>query len=146
MSLAFIARFYLNGDGFNMASGVTKMYISIATQVGAKRDTLAFTQFTAPPDFHNTKLLREELAIFLSTFPCNQWRGEHGFLPMGLSEEKIQPLTANNALDCTEIAKPDFVNLSIVAETGRNLLTLQEEKHGMWSDYLYQRVLKQVGG
>ena len=69
MSLAFIARFYLNGDGFNMASGVTKMYISIATQVGAKRDTLAFTQFTAPPDFHNTKLLREELAIFISAFP-----------------------------------------------------------------------------
>ena len=42
-----------------MSSGVTKMEISIAAQVQAKRDALAFTQFTAPPDFHNTKLLRK---------------------------------------------------------------------------------------
>ena len=41
-----------------MASGITKMEISIAVQVRAKRDTLAFMQFTAPPDFHNTKLIR----------------------------------------------------------------------------------------
>ena len=129
-----------------MDSGVTKTEISISTQVRAKRDALAFTQFTAPPNFHNTKLLREELAIFLSTFPCNQWRGEHGFLPMGLSEEKMQLLTANNALDCTAIAKTDLVNPEIVDKTGHDLLTLQEEQRGLWLDYLYQRVLNQVGG
>ena len=52
-----------------MASGVTKMEIYIAAQVQAKRNTLSFKQFTAPPDFHNTKLLREELAFFLTAFP-----------------------------------------------------------------------------
>ena len=41
-----------------MASGVNEMEISIATQVQVKRDALAFTQFTVPPYFHNTKLLR----------------------------------------------------------------------------------------
>ena len=128
-----------------MASGVTKMEISVAPQVRAKRKALAFTQFTAPPDFHNTKLLREELAIFLSAFSCNQQVGEHGFIPMGLSKEGMQLLTANNALACTAIAKPDLVNPLIMAETGRDLFTLQEEQSGLWSDYLYQRVLNQVG-
>ena len=33
-----------------------------------------------------------------------------------------------------------------MAETGRDLFTLQEEQSGLWSDYLYQRVLNQVGG
>ena len=58
-----------------MAIGVTKVEISISAQVRAKRDALAFTQFTALLDFDNTKLLREELAILLSTFPCNKWGG-----------------------------------------------------------------------
>ena len=44
----------------------------------------------------------------------------------------MQPLTANNALDCTAIANPDLVNPTIVAETGRDLLTLQEEHRGLW--------------
>ena len=52
-----------------MAIGVTKMEISISAQVRAKRDALAFTQFTALLDFDNTKLIREELAIFLSVLP-----------------------------------------------------------------------------
>ena len=129
-----------------MASGVTKLEISIAVQVRAKRDALTFSQFKAPPDIHNTKMLRKELAVFPSALPCNQWEEAHGFLPMGLSEGKIRLLTANAALDCTAIAKPDLVNPAIVAETRRNLLTLQEEQRGLWSDYLYHRVLNQVGG
>ena len=55
-------------------------------------------------------------------------------------------LTANAALDCTAIAKPDLVNPAIVAKTGRDLLNLQEEQLELWLDYLYQRVLKQVNG
>ena len=46
---------------------------------------------------------------------------------MGLLEEEMQLLTANDALECTAIAKTDFVNLAIMAETGRDLLTLQEK-------------------
>ena len=59
MSLALIFRYEPNGDGVIMASGITKMEISIAAQVRAKRDALPFLQFTAPPDFHNTKTLHE---------------------------------------------------------------------------------------
>ena len=55
-------------------------------------------------------------------------------------------LTASAALVFTAIAKPNLVNPAIVAETGRNLLTLQEEQRGLKSDYLYQRILNQVGG
>ena len=58
-----------------MESGVTNMEISIAAQVRAKRDALTFSQFTASPDFHNTNTLREELAVFLRSFLCNQWGG-----------------------------------------------------------------------
>ena len=64
---------------------------------------------------------------------------------MGLLEKKMRLLTANAALDCTSIAKTNLVNPAIVAETGRDLLTLQEEQRGMWSDYLYHRALNQVG-
>ena len=55
-------------------------------------------------------------------------------------------LAANAALDCTAIVKPDHFNPAVVAKTGHYLLTLQEEQHGLWSDYLYQRVLNQFGG
>ena len=57
----------------------------------------------------------------------------------------MQLLTANDALNCTAIAKPDLVNLAILADTGRSLLTLQDEQRGLWLDYLYERVLNQVG-
>ena len=72
-----------------MASGVTKMEISIAAQVLVKRDALTFSKFTAPPDFHNTKMIREELAVFLSALPCNQWGGGTQILPDGLIRGKI---------------------------------------------------------
>ena len=52
-----------------MSSDVTKIEISIAAQVRAKRDALVFKDFTAPPVFHNTKLLHKELAIFSSPSP-----------------------------------------------------------------------------
>ena len=42
-----------------MASGITKMEVSITAQVWAKRDALAFTSFADPPGFHNTKGLRK---------------------------------------------------------------------------------------
>ena len=42
-----------------MASRITKMEVSIAAQVWAKRNALAFTPFAEPPGFHNTKGLRE---------------------------------------------------------------------------------------
>ena len=58
----------------------------------------------------------------------------------------MQLLTANDTLDCTAIAKLDLVNPAIVAETGRDFLTLLEEQRRLWSDYLCQRVLDQVGG
>ena len=58
----------------------------------------------------------------------------------------MQLLNVNAALDCTAIAELDLINPSIMAETGRDLLTLQEEQRGLWSDYLYQRFLNQVGG
>ena len=41
-----------------MASGITEMEVSIAAQVRAKRDALAFTPFAKPPGFHNTKGIR----------------------------------------------------------------------------------------
>ena len=55
-------------------------------------------------------------------------------------------LTANAALDCTATTKSDLVNPAIVAKTGRDLLNLQEEQLGLWSGYLYHRVLNQVDG
>ena len=112
------------------------MEISITAQVQAKRDALAFTQFTAPPDFHNTKMLREEPAIFLSAFPCNKWGGGIWIHPDGLIRRKMELLTTNAALDCTSIAKTDLVNPVIVAKTSRDLVNLQEEQLGLWSDYL----------
>ena len=54
-----------------MASGITKMEVSIAAQVRAKRNALAFKPFADPPGFHSTKGLREEIAVFLSSSPSN---------------------------------------------------------------------------
>ena len=56
-----------------MASGITKIEVSIAAQVRAKRNALAFTPFSEPPGFHNTKGLREEIAVFLRSFLSNSW-------------------------------------------------------------------------
>ena len=42
-----------------MASGITKMEVSIAAQVWAKRNALAFTSFAEPLGFYNTKGLRK---------------------------------------------------------------------------------------
>ena len=146
MSLALISIFEPNREGFIMDSGVTKMEISFTAQVQAKRDALAFTQLTAPSDFHNMKLLREELAVFLSATPCNPGGGGGTRIPTDrLIGRKMWLLTANVALDCMAIAKPDLVNPAIDAKTGRDLLTLQEEQRSLWSDHLYQRVLNQVG-
>ena len=58
-----------------MVSGITKMEVSIAAQVRAKRNALAFTSFAEPLGFHNTKGLREEIAVFLRSFPSNLWGG-----------------------------------------------------------------------
>ena len=58
-----------------MASGITKMEVSIAVQVRAKRDALAFTPFADPLGFHNMNGLRKEIAVFLISFPSNSWGG-----------------------------------------------------------------------
>ena len=71
-----------------MASSVTKMEVSIVAQVRAQRDAHAFTMFTEPPCFQNVKNLRQDIAVFTSSFPANLWGGKHRFLPLALPEKK----------------------------------------------------------
>ena len=76
------------------------MEISIAAQVQAKRDALAFTPFAKPPGFHNTKGLRKEIAVFLTPPPPLQLvgGGKHGFLPLGLGEDKMRIVAGDSFL------------------------------------------------
>ena len=46
-----------------MASGVTKMEVSIVAQVLVQGNAHAFTMFTKPPCFQNVKNLRKEIAV-----------------------------------------------------------------------------------
>ena len=124
-----------------MASGITKMEVSIAAQLRAKCNALAFTPFAKPPGFPNTKGLRKEIAVSLSSFPSNSWGGEHWFL-LGLGEEKMCILAGELSLNCDALEKPELINPAIMDETkGRDLQQLQEKQIRKWSDYLYQ-----VGG
>ena len=130
-----------------MASIITKMEVSIAAQVRAKLDALAFAPFADPPGFYNPKGLRKEIAVFLSSFPSNSWGGKHGFLLLGLGEDKMRIVVGDSLLNCDVLKKPKLINPDITDETkGRDLQRLQEKQLGKWSDYLYQRVLYQVGG
>ena len=125
-----------------MASSITKMEVSIAAQVRAKCDALAFTSFAEPPGFHNTKGLREEIAVFLSSFPSNSWGGGHGFLPLSLGEDKMRIVVGDSSLNCNALEKPELINPEITDETkGCDLQQLQEQQLSKWLDYLYQ-----VGG
>ena len=50
-------------------------------------------------------------------------------------------------LNCDILEKTELINPEITDGTkGRDLQRLQEQQLGKWSDYLYQRVLYQVGG
>ena len=71
-----------------MASGITKMEVSIAAQVRAKRDALAFTTFAKPTGFYNKKGIREEIALFLSSFPSNLWGGNTGSFRLAWARTK----------------------------------------------------------
>ena len=99
-----------------MASGITKMEVSIAVQVRAKRDALAFTPFANPPCFHNTKGLCEEIAVFLSSFPSNSWGGKHGFLLLGLGKNKLRIVAGDLFLNCDALKKPNIINPAITDE------------------------------
>ena len=130
-----------------MASDITKMKVSIAAQVRAKRNALAFTPFAEPPGFHNTKGLRKKMAVFLSSLTSNSWGGKHGFLLLGLGEDKMRIVARESSLNCDALDKPELINPAITDETkGCDIQRLQEQQLGKWSDYLYQRVLYQVGG
>ena len=146
MSLALIVRYEPNWDRVIISSGVTNIEISIATQVQAKCNALRFSKFTAPPNFYNTKMLCEELAVLLKAFPCNQWGGGTRIHPDGLIGGNNSAAHRERRTGLHGDAKPNLVNLAIVAKTGRDLLTLQEEQRGLRLDYLYQRVLNQVVG
>ena len=120
-----------------MASGITKMDVSIAAQVRAKRDALAFTPFVDPPDFHNTKGFREEIAVLLSSFPSNSWGGGHGFLPLGLGKDKMRIVAGDSSLNYDALKKPELINPAITEERkGSNLQLLQKKQLGKLSYYL----------
>ena len=97
-----------------MASSITKMEVSIAAQVWAQRDAQAFTMFTKPPCFQNVENLREEIAVFASSFPSNSWGGKHGFLPLALPENKMRIVAQNAGLNCDPLDTPDLVNSAIL--------------------------------
>ena len=53
----------------------------------------------------------------------------------------------DSSLNCDALEKPKLINPAIIDKTkGRDLQRLQEQQLRKWSDYLYQRVLYQVGG
>ena len=109
-----------------MVSGITKIEVSIAAQVRAQRDAHAFTMFIEPPCFQNVKNLREEIAVFTSSFPSNLWGGQNGFLPLALPENKMWIVAQNAGLNCNPLDTPDLVNSEILESTkGRDLLELQ---------------------
>ena len=83
----------------------------------AQRDAHAFTMFTKPPCFQNVKNLREEIAVFTSSFPSNSWGRQHGFLPLALPENKMRIVVQNAGLNCNPLDTPDLVNAAILGST-----------------------------
>ena len=112
-----------------MASSINKMEVSIAAQVRAKRNALAFTPFSKPPGFHNTKDLREEIAVFLRSFSSNSCVGEKRFLPLGLGKVKMRIVAGDSSLNCDALEKPELIIPEITDKTkGRDLQKLQEQQ------------------
>ena len=63
-----------------------------------------------------------------------------------MGEDKMRIVVGDSSLNCNALEKPELINPAITCKTkGRNLQRLQEQQLGKLSDYLYQRVLYQVG-
>ena len=92
-----------------MASTLAKMDIFITKQVQAKRDATTFTMVN-DVNFHTVQQLREELTYFASFFPSTAWGGDHGYLPLVLSQDKMRVVANNNHLDCSRIDQPELIN------------------------------------
>ena len=92
-----------------IASTLANMEISITEQVRAKRYVMTFTMVN-DVNFHTVQQLREELTYFASFFPSTAWGGDHGYLPLVLSQDKMRVVANNNHLDCSRIDQPELIN------------------------------------
>ena len=79
-----------------MESALAKMEIYITEQVQSKRDAMTFTMVN-DVNFHNVQQLQEELSDFARFFPSTLWGGDHRYLPLVLSQDKMR-VNANNYL------------------------------------------------
>ena len=79
------------------------------------------------PTLTSLQLVVKKIAIFAIHLVTTKWGGKHGFLPLVLSEAKMQLDARDNNLDWERHAKPKFLNPIIEDDTkGRNLIQLQE--------------------
>ena len=128
-----------------MASTLAKMDIFITKQVQAKRDATTFTMVN-DVNFHTVQQIREELADFARFLISTSWEGDHGYLLLVLSHEKMRVVANNNHLDYSCMNKPKLVNPLITTDTkGRDLLKIQEEQLDLWASFVYQKVVGQFG-
>ena len=128
-----------------MASTLSNMKISITKQMRAMRDVMMFMVANGV-NFHTVQQLREELEYSASFFPSTVWGGDHGYIPLVFSHEKMRVVANNDHLDCSPIKTPELLNPTITTGAkGRDLLKLQEEHLSMWASFVYQKVHDQVG-
>ena len=94
------------------------------------------------PTLRYVQHLVEYLVTFASHFATTKWGGNHGFLPLILSEAKVQPTARNSNIDCERLKKPDFLNPIIEDSTqGREILQFQADQEVEWQDYTFQEVV-----
>ena len=78
------------------------------------------------PTLNSVRHLFEKFANFASHLATTKWGVKHGFLPLFLSESRMQLAAGGNNLDCERLAKPKLLNPRIEDNTKRReLLQLQ---------------------
>ena len=92
---------------------------------------------------HSIQKLREKLADFASFSPSIAWGGgDHGYLPLVLSQDKMRVVANNNHLDCSCIDDPKLANPAITIDTkGIYILKIQDEQLTLWANFVYQKVV-----
>ena len=98
---------------------------AIADMVRAKFSNKHFNKTIGQTTLKIIQVLITQLAEVASSFPTNQWKGNHGCLALVLNEDKMRLLMGDKNLACRPIPKPYIIHPLIVNETkGHNIFKL----------------------
>ena len=87
-----------------MAAIITTV-TAITEIVRVRMESVPLNAIFGQPTLNSVQHLIYQLATFTSHFATTKWGGNHGFLPLVLSDTKMQLDARNNNLDCKRLEK-----------------------------------------